>query len=85
LHGIIGDTQSIVPCAQEEIKEFGDAKSLNNIYDLVLAFDYENLNTPIQELGQQLGQRLAAVGLGPNHGKTLHIVAHSMGGSALMA
>jgi pimeloyl-ACP methyl ester carboxylesterase len=45
-----------------------------------LAFDYENLNTPIQELGQQLGQRLAAVGLGPNHGKTLHIVAHSMGG-----
>ena len=80
LHGIIGDTQSIVPCAQEEIKEFGDAKSLNNIYDLVLAFDYENLNTPIQELGQQLGQRLAAVGLGPNHGKTLHIVAHSMGG-----
>jgi WD40 repeat protein/uncharacterized caspase-like protein/pimeloyl-ACP methyl ester carboxylesterase len=80
LHGIIGDTQSIVPCAQEEIKEFGDAKCLNNIYDLVLAFDYENLNTPIQELGQQLGQRLAAVGLGPNHGKTLHIVAHSMGG-----
>jgi WD40 repeat protein/pimeloyl-ACP methyl ester carboxylesterase len=80
LHGIIGDTQSIVPCVQEEIKEFGDAKSLNNIYDLVLAFDYENLNTPIQELGQQLGQRLAAVGLGPNHGKTLHIVAHSMGG-----
>jgi pimeloyl-ACP methyl ester carboxylesterase len=80
LHGIIGDTQSIVPCVKEEIKEFGDAKCLNNIYDLVLAFDYENLNTPIQELGQQLGQRLAAVGLGPNHGKTLHIVAHSMGG-----
>jgi WD40 repeat protein/pimeloyl-ACP methyl ester carboxylesterase len=80
LHGIIGDTQSIVPCVQDEIKEFGDAKSLNNIYDLVLAFDYENLNTPIQELGKQLGQRLAAVGLGPNHGKTLHIVAHSMGG-----
>ena len=80
LHSIIGDTQSIVPCVQEEIKEFGDAKSLNNIYDLVLAFDYENLNTPIQELGKQLGQRLAAVGLGPNHGKTLHIVAHSMGG-----
>jgi WD40 repeat protein/uncharacterized caspase-like protein/pimeloyl-ACP methyl ester carboxylesterase len=80
LHGIIGDTQSIVPCGEVEIKAFGDAKCLANIYDLVLAFDYENLNTPIQELGQQLGQRLAAVGLGPNHGKTLHIVAHSMGG-----
>jgi pimeloyl-ACP methyl ester carboxylesterase len=80
LHGIIGDTQSMVPCARQKIGELGDGKCLTDIYDLVMAFDYENLNTPIEELAQQLGQRLARVGLGPNHGKTLHIVAHSMGG-----
>jgi pimeloyl-ACP methyl ester carboxylesterase len=80
LHGIIGDTQSIVPCVRQKIRELGEGKCLNDIYDLVMTFDYENLNTPIEELAQQLGQRLARVGLGPNHGKTLHIVAHSMGG-----
>ena len=48
LHGIIGDTQSMVPCACQKIEELGDGKCLNDIYDLVMAFDYENLNTPIE-------------------------------------
>ncbi len=81
IHGIIGDTQSIVPCARlAKISLDGQEKSLTDIYDLVLAFDYENLNTPIGTLAEQLGQRLKAVGLGANHGKILHIVAHSIGG-----
>jgi hypothetical protein len=49
-------------------------------YDVVLIFDYESLHTGIDETARDLKQRLAAVGLGANHGKTLHIVAHSMGG-----
>jgi pimeloyl-ACP methyl ester carboxylesterase len=81
IHGIIGDTQSIVPCVRlAHVAIDGQAKPLTEIYDLVLAFDYENLNTPIGTLAEQLGQRLQAVGLGANHGKTLHLVAHSMGG-----
>jgi pimeloyl-ACP methyl ester carboxylesterase len=81
IHGIIGDTQSIVPCASlAKIDLDGQENSLTDIYDLVLAFDYENLNTPIGTLAEQLGERLKSVGLGANHGKTLHIVAHSMGG-----
>jgi len=81
IHGIIGDTQSIVPCARRvKISAEGQEKSLAEIYDLVLTFDYENLNTPIGDLAEQLKQRLEAVGLGAEHGKTLHIIAHSMGG-----
>lgn len=81
IHGIIGDTESIVPSVrQAKVMVNGQSKSLTEIYDLVLTFDYENLNTPIKELGRQLRDKLAAVGLKPNHGKTLHIVAHSMGG-----
>lgn len=81
IHGIIGDIQSIVPCASlAKISVDGQEKSLTDIYDLVLTFDYENLNTPIGTIAEQLRDRLSAVGLGANHGKILHIVAHSMGG-----
>lgn len=81
IHGIIGDTQSMVSCATKvKIAVDGQEQSLNEIYDLVLAFDYENLNTDISILGQQLKQRLESIGLGENHGKLLHIIAHSMGG-----
>ncbi len=55
-------------------------KPLGDRYDLVLSFDYENLNTEIESTARALKERLEQVGLGANHGKTLHIVAHSMGG-----
>ncbi len=40
----------------------------------------ENIRTTIEENARLLGKRLSEVGLGANHGKELHIVAHSMGG-----
>jgi len=81
IHGIIGDTQWMVGSVQRaKIEIDGQQQVLAKAYDLVLTFDYENLNTPIEENGKLLKQRLEAVGLGANHGKTLHIVAHSMGG-----
>jgi pimeloyl-ACP methyl ester carboxylesterase len=71
----------MVPSVQQaKVVANGQSQVLADIYDLVLTFDYESLNTPIKELGKQLKDKLAAVGLKPNHGKTLHIVAHSMGG-----
>ena len=81
IHGIIGDTRSMVSSVQEaKVSIAGQEKSLAEIYDLVLMFDYENLNTPIATIAEQLRDRLAAVGLASGHQKTLHIVAHSMGG-----
>ncbi|PSB22918.1 caspase [filamentous cyanobacterium CCP2] len=83
IHGIIGDTESMVPSVYRTKLEV-DGRSLllsdPAVYDLVLAFDYENLNTSIIENAQALKQKLEAVGLGKDHGKTLHIIAHSMGG-----
>ena len=72
IHGIIGDTESILPSIQ--------SASLADKYDLVLAFDYENINTTIQGNAKLLKERLESVGLNTNHEKQLHIVAHSMGG-----
>ncbi|MBG1243326.1 caspase family protein [Nostoc sp. NZL] len=72
IHGIIGDSQNMVGSIERA--------KLTDLYDLVLTFDYESLNTSIEENAKLLKQKLAAVGLGENHGKALHIVAHSMGG-----
>jgi pimeloyl-ACP methyl ester carboxylesterase len=83
IHGIIGDTESMVPSVyQAKISVDGRSLPLGDpkVYDLVLAFDYENLNTSVTENARLLKHRLEAVGLGEDHGKTLHIVAHSMGG-----
>ena len=81
LHGIIGDTKDMAtsgyrpkPVAQPPLEAVAAR------YDLVLTFDYENLNTSIEANARLLKGRLQEVGLGAGHGKTLHIVAHSMGG-----
>jgi pimeloyl-ACP methyl ester carboxylesterase len=81
IHGIIGDTQSLVKSVQRaKVSVNGETKALGELYDLVLTFDYENINTSIEENARKLKQRLESVGLGANHGKSLHIIAHSMGG-----
>jgi pimeloyl-ACP methyl ester carboxylesterase len=80
IHGIIGDTRSMATSVRGLPKVTPPLPMLGDRYDLVLTFDYENINTPIAETAQCLKERLAAAGLGAGHGKTLHIVAHSMGG-----
>ncbi|MFZ1024693.1 MAG: caspase family protein [Limnoraphis robusta] len=81
IHGIIGDTESMVPSVRKAIVDVdGQKRSLGELYDLILTFDYENIQTPIEENARLLGQKLQEVGLGENHGKRLDIVAHSMGG-----
>ncbi len=82
IHGIFGDTRQMAGSVQRAIVPRGDGhpKQLSNSFDLVLTFDYENLNTPIEDIARSLQEQLAGVGLGANHGKSLTIVAHSMGG-----
>ena len=81
IHGIIGDTESLVATIKQLITgEDGQQHSVSSLYDLVLCFDYENLNTSIEQNAQHLKRRLTEVGLGSNHGTQLHIIAHSMGG-----
>ena len=71
----------MLPSLETAMLAIGDeTKPIGQFYDLVLAFDYENLNTTIDQNARLLKQRLEAIGLGADHGKTLHIIAHSMGG-----
>jgi hypothetical protein len=72
VHGIIGDTREMAA----SLRRAGVADR----YDLVLTFDYENLQDPISDTARALKDRLAAVGLGDGHGRTLDVFAHSMGG-----
>ncbi len=72
IHGIIGDT---------EVMAKGLCMAgLEKNFDLVLTYDYENLNTPIEETAEKLEQELASAGLGENDNKKLTVVVHSMGG-----
>lgn len=81
IHGIIGDTESMIPSIQQaKVEVDGQQRPIGKLYDLVLTFDYENIQTTIEENAQLLGKRLSEVGLGADRGKQLHIVAHSMGG-----
>ncbi len=80
VHGIFGDTESMIPSVLTAGLLNASGSQEQGKYDLVLAFDYENLNTKIQDTANILKQQLQQVGLGDGHHKTLHIIAHSMGG-----
>jgi len=79
IHGIIGETRGMAASAAG-LAGPSPTPGIRDKYDLILTFDYENLQTPIEENARLLKQRLVDVGLGLGHKKTLHIIAHSMGG-----
>lgn len=81
VHGIIGDNND-APKAVElgKYNDNGTMRSISELYDVVLAFDYESLNTEIEINAEKMKERLLAAGFSKDDGKTLHIVAHSMGG-----
>ena len=81
IHGIIGDTQAMVLSTNGMRAKDGAAESpIIGAHDVVLTFDYESINTKIERTAQDLKRKLKEIGLGPDHGKHLHIIAHSMGG-----
>jgi len=72
VHGIIGDTRGMAA---------GVSRSgLADGYDALLAFDYESINTPVPTTASELASALRRIGLEPGHGKSLTVLAHSMGG-----
>jgi pimeloyl-ACP methyl ester carboxylesterase/extradiol dioxygenase family protein len=72
VHGIIGDTEGMAAGARE--------MGLDQQFDLVLTYDYENLSTPIAETARTLQRQLADAGLRAGDDKHLTLLVHSMGG-----
>lgn len=78
-HGITGETRAFLqPERKKPINPL--LLDMQQYYDLILAFDYDSYSTGIRQTALDLKKRLTDAGLGDGHGKTLHIVAHSMGG-----
>ena len=78
IHGIIGNTDSIVNGLNLAVG--ADGKSVDQKFDLVLTYDYENLSTSIKETAVKLKEQLASVGLHEKDEKRLTLLVHSMGG-----
>lgn len=78
IHGIIGDTTDMPKALLRMADDNGN--TLDKRFDLAMTFDYENLQTPIEQTAKDLKQKLESVGLGEGHGKEVIIIAHSMGG-----
>ncbi len=75
VHGIIGDTRGMV--LGSAVTD-GEHVPVQDLYDLVLTFDYENLATPVGQTAAALAGLLRDAGL--DGSQQLDIVAHSMGG-----
>jgi Caspase domain/PGAP1-like protein len=72
VHGIIGDTRGMTAFLGS------GPDPIPRHYDAVLAFDYESINTRVDETAAMLAARIAEVGLGS--GRRVDVLAHSMGG-----
>jgi pimeloyl-ACP methyl ester carboxylesterase len=80
VHGIIGDTESMVPALAPKHLGLEDVPALAERYDVILTLDYECLRTGIIHNAEELKKRLEEVGLKPGHTKTVNVLVHSMGG-----
>ena len=72
VHGLLGDTREML----EGLHAAGQTAS----FDLVLAYDYENLKTPLDQTARALKEDLAAVGINAADGKHLTVASYAMGG-----
>jgi pimeloyl-ACP methyl ester carboxylesterase len=74
LHGMAGDGLSMVQSLHDNLP----AANLQG-YDLILVYDYESLNTPLDETAKMLNTTLAEFGFGKDE-KRITIISHSLGG-----
>ncbi len=70
IHGIIGNTKGIASAMEFLLSE--------KQYDLILAFDYENLNSKIEKIAKTFKKLLAKAGVSKD--APVDIISHSMGG-----
>jgi pimeloyl-ACP methyl ester carboxylesterase len=74
LHGLAGDGLTMFKSIRDNLP----AANLAG-YDLILVYDYESLNTPLDETAQALTTTLTDYGYGKDD-KRITIISHSIGG-----
>ena len=74
LHGMAGDGLTMFKAMKDNLPE----ANLQG-YDLILVYDYESLNTPLDETSRALKSTLSDFGFGQDE-KRITIVSHSLGG-----
>lgn len=74
LHGLAGDGLSMLKAIRDNIP----GPKLES-YDLILVYDYENLNTPLDVTAKTLASTLADYGYGTDD-RRITIISHSIGG-----
>ena len=77
VHGLYGDTRSIAKEVNRVLKEID---SSDPPFDLIIGYDYETINTPIEEAAQQLKTLLKSKGIDENSTQKITVLGHSMGG-----
>jgi Caspase domain/Putative peptidoglycan binding domain len=78
VHGEVGNTAWMSQNIRRARAK--DGRALQDLYDLVLTFDYAAAMSPIEESGRAVGSALEAAGLRSGSGKALDIISHSSGG-----
>ncbi|MEZ6057047.1 MAG: caspase family protein [Planctomycetaceae bacterium] len=78
LPGILGDTTEMANGLQVAQDVVG--QRLHQNFDLVLAYHYESLSTPLVQTALQLKRQLREVGIHEGDDKRLTVMAHSVGG-----
>jgi pimeloyl-ACP methyl ester carboxylesterase len=78
IHGVVGGSLWMAQGLQNA--RLHDGRRLSDIYELVLAFEYETLNRPIEENALHLRAQLEEAGLETGPDKQFDVVAHSTGG-----
>lgn len=73
-HGFLGDTDKIASAMMQKTR-------VHESYDVLLTYDFENLNTPLEESAKDMYKRLQDAGVfDPLKGRRLTILGSSMGG-----
>jgi len=74
LHGLAGDGLPMVKAIHDNLPA-----AATEGYDLILVYDYESLNTPLDETAKMLKTTLSDFGFGQDE-KRMTIISHSLGG-----
>ncbi len=78
VHGFLSESKSMARGLFNHLEQ--SKIPLHQQFDLVLGYDFENLNTSIPETAVDFEKQLVAAGFGKDDDKNVTILAHSMGG-----